>query len=337
MPAAIRVAPSSTLGSAILLNGTCLAPLAAEQQVGIRDLTEIQNPLDVPIIVDEISVVLGYGSFGTPAAAALGGDVSIRMTLGGDQLTSIYVPLWLLGPIKNLNPLSAGVGAANFSSKTPCDLNSGIFSLRLSSELILYPHEYIQPVFNHYGNLTTVSTPQAPSIQFRCRALEPSAKRNTLPWITHWQGSLQALGANYLEQTKEGDLANPFDTPLYVDRMMGVIGTKSTNAYGLYGVTSASGLGNGPDLGFAPPTNSSPPVLQGCTLRMVDGSGRPIIRDFTPFAHVFQTQQFGWNMKATLDPSSFWIAYLQENYSAYSNGGYAQAMMSLIGKRKVKA
>ena len=322
LPRTISLNPkTSPVGSAIVLQGQTAA-ITAGTLTGVLNPNTLKNPLAYPILIDEIMI---DNATGGNANGPGGGDLRIQLRVGAEEITAAYVPLWLLGkgrnrsvdgggPIGNVIPSTAG------STYMTDQALTGMYSCRFSSELILYPGEILEPMFLNAGILT--STSYTPKIFLKGRVLPKDSVRKTLPYIAYFAGANQPCGANYTEQSTEANLNNPHDEPLYVERMVGVLGATQTpnGTNGLYSTGSSMDAG-----------------LQYCLLRMADGEGRPIIRDNTPFAHVFQLQDYCWEMRATMPPHSFWYAYLTENYGSIPDDfSTIQAFMSVIGKRPVK-
>jgi hypothetical protein len=323
---------STDTGSAIILTAATGAAVAAGQTSGVKDIYSLRNPLQVPILVDSIDFDTDGTTDAGPANALgqiittpfNGGDLRVMLRLGQDQITATYVPIWVLGKARNLsvsgvNGLSGGVnGAASIA--TP-QQNSGIYGTTLSSPLIVHPGEYIEPVFYNAGQLNPGGSITA-RITVRGRAMNPGSKRQSLPWISYFAGSVQNVGTNYTEETRESDLANPFNTPLYVDRMVGVIGSfYNSSDYGPYRDDVSVDAG-----------------LNYCLVRMADESGRPMVRDLTPFGHLFQMQTYSWEFKSIMPVNSFYKAYLTENYASitgFSGNPTLQVYMALNGRRLV--
>lgn len=279
--------------------------------LGVANIQNLRNPLDVPMLVDEI---LFYTSGG-------GADVRVGLKLGSDEIIKQYTPLILLGASRNLS-----VSSASNVGPTPvgAQINQTLFGMRMSSDLILYPSEFLNPIFYNAGIISAAA--QSVRIIVRGRAMKLDSKRQSLPWISYWAGQLQSLGSNLTEETVESDLFNPYDVSLQLDRMVGAIASTETTGGASAGVYS--GLST-IDAG-----------LNYALLRMVDGTGAPIIRDFTPFSHIFQMMDYSWRLRGTMPPHSFWKAYMQENYSTTNfsvTSPKLQLMMSLIGHRAVRS
>ncbi len=313
---------TSIEGSAIVLSAStevgqpnvATTSLNPGQALGVANIQDLRNPLDVPMLVDEILFnIVTVKSVSSLTGIMLGGDVRLNLKLGADELVQQFTPLWMLGAAKNFSVASSATGPTTLAAQ----LNSSILGMRLASELILYPGEFLNPTFYNAAKLTSNSV--AVRIAVRGRAMKADAQKQSLPWISHFDGPLRAPNANYTEESTEADISNPYDVPLSLDRMIGGVANDSTGANppGLYGDPTCMDAG-----------------LNYAEIRMVDGDGQPIIRDFTPVGHLFQLQDFSWRLKGTMPANSFWKAYIQENYS---NIGVAtpnlRVMMSLIGHR----
>lgn len=316
---------TTDVGSAVILAANTTAALTAGTTTGVNNINQLRNPLQVPILVDEIIFNIDQTTaFQTGIPSINGGDLRVQLRLGTDQITQAYVPIWSLGKSHNMCAGANSTGGSAGGAVTNIQLNSSIYGMRLSSELILYPGEYIEPMFYHAGVLDTGSI--TPRIIVKGRAMSAGAKRQSLPWVSFFAGVLQPANANATEETRETDLVNPFGVPLYVDRMSGLIAARivsgpSVGIFGPYGIPAAIDAG-----------------LNYCLMRLADESGRPIIRDQTPLGHIFQMQTYTWEMKSTMPPNSFYKAYLAENYGSINSAVYKlQAYLSLIGKRAVKS
>ena len=304
---------TSIEGSAIVLSAStevgqpnvATTSLAPGQAAGVVNIQDLRNPLDVPILVEEILFNVSNAN---------GVDVRLNLKLGADELVKQYTPLWLLGSAKNLSVFNGSAGPTTLLPQ----LNSSIFGMRMHSELILYPGEFLNPTFYNAAQLNSASV--SVRVIVRCRAMKVDAQKQSLPWISYFVGVPQVPTASYTEETVESDLFNPYDVPLSLDRMVG-------------GVASLPGTGTVPTPYGVPIAMDA--GLNYAEIRMVDGSGQPIIRDFTPLGHLFQLMDFSWRLKGTMPANSFWKAYIQENYASINTSGYGnlQLQMSLIGHR----
>ena len=331
-----------TAGTAIILSAStepgqpdvATASLAPGAVIGVSDIASLRNPLDVPMLVDEILFNIGALEDGE-YISGLGYEEDIRLTmkLDSDKLVREYTPLILLGAQRNLSVNSWSAALTNppgGPTLLPPQLNAPLFSMPLTSELLLYPGEFLTPNFYPAGQLGSQSV--SVRMLVKGRAMKADARRQTLPWISSWVGVLNTPTGGSVapwvyptttEETTEVDLYNPYDVPVYVDRMMGVVASTSAAGFGQYfdPYTADAGLG-------------------AALIRMVDEGGRPILRDFTPFSHLFHMSDYSLKLKASMPPHSFWKAYLQENYSTLVAAGETapslQLMMSIIGKREVR-
>ena len=316
-------APASTPleGSAIVLSASTevgqpnasTTSLAPGQALGVVNIQDLRNPLDVPMLVDEILFNIVTNSLAVPGIR-FGGDIRLNLKLGADEIVQQYVPLWLLGAAKNFSVVSASAGPTVLASQ----LNSSILGMRLASQLLLYPGEFLNPTFYNAAQLLSGSV--AVRMTVRGRAMKADATKQSLPWIGSFVGNPVAPNADYTEETTESNLCNPYDVPLTLDRMVGGVANDATATLataGLYSDPTAMDAG-----------------LQYAVVRIVDGDGQPIIRDFTPVGHLFQLADYSWRLKGTMPANSFWKAYIEENYvSIGAATPNLQVMMRLIGHR----
>lgn len=301
-------------GAAVILEGDTVS-LSASQSTGVQNIDGLKNKLSVPVWVDEFLINLGN----TGAASELnGGDIRVQLRLNTDLLTNGYVPIWLLGSSRNYSVASGSGGVSFFSDQ----LQAPLFGAKLAKPMLLLPGEYIEAAFYHAGVLDTTAL----TARFLARghvadpeSLSDDHTRN-LPWFSAFVGKLQTANADATEQSKESDLRNPFDVPLKLDRMVGVIGSVIAGTdFGAYNDPDAIDAG-----------------LQYCTATMVDESGRAIVRDLTPFAHLFQIRDFTWPVKAVMPPRSFYLLNLIERYSKINTTNTLQVMCSIVGSREAK-
>lgn len=303
-------------GTAIVLSATtepgqpsaATTSLAAGAATGVTDIDNLRNPLPVPMLVDEIL----FNVIGSNAA-----DIRLSLKLGSSELVKQFTPIALLGVAKNFSVASG----ANGPTALAAQLNSTIYGMKLQSELILYPSEFLSPIFYNAATLQP-ATPASVRMIVRGRAMKTNAQRQSLPWISYWAGALQTPGSNFTEETVESDIYNPFSVPLILDRMVGVVGNNATGG-------ATPGIYSDP--------NCMDAGLNYATLRMVDGSGAPILRDYTPFSHLFQLMDYSWRLKGTMPANSFWKAYLTEDYAdiGSTTPPNLQLMFSLIGHRSL--
>lgn len=309
------------LGTAIVLSATTEAgqpnaatySLAPHSVLGVKDVQNLRNPLDVPMLVDEIL----FNVISTAAAGNINGsDIRLQLRFDSVELVKAYTPLWLLGAGRNFSALSNSSGPTILGGQ----LNSNIFGMRLASELILYPGEFLQPIFYNAADISSVSV--AVRVIVRGRAMPASAKRQSLPWISYWSGGTHAPNANITEETTETNLNNPYGVPLQLDRMVGGIVCDGSGGLGFYGP-------------YGDPTTIDA-ALNYCQIRIVDYAGRPILRDYTPIGHLCQLQDYSWRLRGTMPPNSFWKAYINGNYASIGvSTPKLQAMLSLIGHHSI--
>ena len=307
---------TSEVGSAVILSADTPS-LKAGQQSGVTNPNRLINPLAYPIMIDEILF-----NFGTNPGQSSPADLRIQLMLNNEEIIRAYTPIAVLGKGRNFSTQYTGSGTADQGTFLASQQNVQLYSCRFSSELILQPGEGLNPIFFNAG-LFTLATATVIRMSVRGRVLPQETPRTSLPWISYFAGALQTANANYTETSTEANLCNPHSTPLYVERLVGVLCSQDSaenfNANGIYYDAVAADAG-----------------LQYCLIRLADHAGTPFVRDNTPFGHVFQQQDYCWEMKTTMPPSGFWYAYLTENYASINvSTAKIQALIGLIGKRPV--
>ena len=306
------VLAASTEPGQVTATTTTLLPGAT---IGVANIQDLRNPLDVPILVEEILFNIISNSGGL-SGCNLGGDIKLGLKLGSDEIVHYPTALWMLGPSKNFSVASGSSGPTALAAQ----LNSSILSMRLASELIIYPGEFLSPQFHNAAQLTSVNV--AVRMIVRGRAMKADAKRQSLPWICGFDGGLHAPNANYTDESTELSLFNPYNVPLGLDRIVGGIANDGSGGAtaGLYANPAAVDAG-----------------LNYCLARIVDGDGQPIVRDFTPLGHMCQLQDFSWKLKGSMPAASFWKMYIQDNYASIGAATpNLKAMVALIGHRPLQ-
>lgn len=298
------------VGSAIVLAGQTPV-LHAGSVSGVTDTSQMKNPLALPIQVDEILFNID--------PSVNGGDIGVDIRLGQEQITKAYTPLWVLGAGRNFSASGTAIYSGSPSPASPASAvfaaqNAPLYSARFESPFVVYPNESIVCLVSNAGILNPADV--TARVIIKARVMPAATRRTSLPWICYWKGALNPQTFDGEEESYETDLFNPFGVPLSVERFIGGIGS--------YVVAAP------PVSGWYQDPATIDAALDYATLRMVDGTGRPIIRDATPLGHVFQMQDFSWRVRAQLPPAGFYKAYLEEDYAGIGLG-YAVTMQAFIG------
>jgi len=223
-------------------------------------------------------------------------DTHLKLTLGRIPVTHGFVPVGALG--KRL---------AGFTSNGDFD-DPLYLTWRLPRPLLIPAGEYLVPM------LYAASSASGWRISYAGRSLP---KEFAIPPIVQVPYATPFVAATRVDPTDdttqvshETDLVNVFDVPLFVQRFVGRLLVDSAwNAY------------------------ASRELLM---LRMYDSIGKILVRDETPFGHVFSELEDSWTVHTQLAPKGFYTATLLENYSLLARGaGAVQAAITLVGHREV--
>lgn len=122
---------------------------------------------------------------------------------------------------------------------------------------------------------------------------EPVPREVTLPFIADYVATLSGgtPTTGYSGESTSNQLCNPFSEPLNVYRLMG--------GY----VTPSYDLGRKFTL-----TNYYKELLN---VTITDSHGETIVRDATPFSHLFPQRGPGWLVKTVLQPGDYWRVNFQ--------------------------
>lgn len=118
---------------------------------------------------------------------------------------------------------------------------------------------------------------------------EPVPREVTLPFIADYLPTLPVPVATAFDlESTSNQICNPFSEPLYVYRLMGGYVTPSF------------------DLG----RQYLDSYKEQLTVMITDSHGETIVRDATPFSHLFPQRGPGWLVKTVLQPGDYWRVVL---------------------------
>lgn len=291
------------MNSPIMLKPTAVT--LAANAVKELDTTMLQNPFRTPMLVDEFRFTVGT----TLDARQFIPQVEIK--IGREPLTHGYVPVRLLG---------------KFMWGGPAYLTNPSYAYsvwKLDKPLYVPPDQYIsiRAASKIYSSSASESVTLSAEIVGRSlSSKDPVPKRIALPWATAWVCPINAgYGAVFENNSAEADVVNPFDVPLNVLRFIGLHSDGSVYA-------SFSGSGR--------PIRAT----EYTTVHASDSFGNILIRDPTPFTHLFSTTDRCWTVRARLQPKGFYIFNTTQDYSdlLVSTGPtVVQLGIGLIGYREV--
>jgi len=141
------------------------------------------------------------------------------------------------------------------------------------------------------------------------------------PWVTAFIGVRRELGtSDFTDRSTETDLKNPFDVPMLVEHFVGrmSIDGMDPNYQG-----GTSGIGSDAYLGYT-------------FCRMWDSASKIIVRDPTPFGHLFHMSNKIWTVNSILPPKGFYIIDLDEQVSVVDDADFMTPIVSMVGYREVQ-
>lgn len=332
-----------------------LPPLLLQAQItppnqggsmGLADSTLLENPFSSPMLLDEIRFRLppteAYNNSGTTTDGADWSRLRIELKLGNVPLTNGFVPLSLLGKV-----LSDGVAGGAFSTSpyavlTESASSSGgatCFTWKLPRSLFIPARDFLRVTayFQTHSAPTagTAVSTRTVTIMYACRPLPknaPTPRRLCFPWVTFFQpADLTCPGAaDTFDQSTPADLFNPFDQDLHVQRFVGRVMGQST-----WGdVNTNAGLASA-NVDFA-----NGQITYGTLISAQDSFNNILIRDRTPFSHVFNFLDRSWTVNCMLPPKGFYLFNVDRLWAGYPNPGYTNFVgsvgLSMVGWREVE-
>lgn len=300
-------------------NSVNAAPFLVSAQVtlasgasGIADAGALSQPFRRPFWIDEIRWNIRVPIAGT-GPKPWGGLISTKLALGRMMISDKFIPIWNYCTEmqqlqatsqqwdKNFGPLVGPPGGAGTS------VSFSAYRWKLPTPLYVPAGNTVVSEFQRYADggsnaLITVS--------YAGRYIdqdEPSRKEIDVPFVGAF---LPGFPSTTTVQSGENDLYNPFLVPLHVQRLTGRL---INNVFGVYAEV-ASGSHQFPN------TNVQ--------LIMKDSFGHNVVRDFTNFLVVFDTNRRAWTFGKTLSPGQLYSAYFQNLVST------DMLSVALIGTRK---
>jgi len=297
-------------------------------ELGLPDPTRLENPFQAPMWLDEIRFHIPYVKDGPNFVPLRWSNLFVKLLLGNIPITKGAVPLSLL--CKQLN--DSAVPDVNVGTPTEqlMPVTYNVYTWKLPKPLFIPARDFLRPVIYYAPSPTSVIPLSAVTVNvtYVCRPLPkntPTPKKLQIPWVTYYSPPVMENFSDSLidrsDQSTPSDLYNPFEQELHVQRFVGrflnfQIGNSQTpddNNYGdLKGVmTFADEL-----VDFR---NNVP--LSGTFVSAQDSFNNILIRDPTPFYHVFDAIDRSWTVNCVLPPKGFYLftvdrlwAYLQSEF-----------------------
>lgn len=254
--------------------------LTGTSAIASADRTALRNLDRRPWLIDEVRFVNLTSPTPSGSGGGYGAQVGARIKVCGLDVTAEFVPLWTLDPYQN--PLWFR--------------NLQTYIYRPPVPILVPPEECVAVDLAGDVFAAALGAPalaETISIGICGRPLEDGQVPDEIkvPWVAKWQPQFTSDGGNV--QSTQDDLVNPFDAELYVDRLVGnVLIGGDTATY-----EDAS-------------TNQTDVTEELLTLQLNDTRGGVLVRDPTPFGHVFSAIDRTWKSRTILPPSAYLLASL---------------------------
>lgn len=267
----------------IILPTSIVYPAVTPNGTEISANYGIRNTESVGVLVDKITVV---------SAVTSAWHISLR---------------WRNQPITNGFTALAGISY-------PQNRDEEVFvaSIKLSRPMYLAPGDYISTSLRNDMYLNPGETVSITAIGRQ--AEEPAEK--WIPYLTSYTGPIvtDSSGAAISNQSSPPDLGNPFDTPLFVERMIGRVLTGAA-------VTQFS------DLDPASVWNTH-------LIRVSDHKDNFWVAQPTPLPLVFNAVDRSWLMNTEIESKGF-IRVEEEGTANVAGVGFSRAVVGLVGYRRI--
>ena len=278
--------------------------------------------------------------------APLGDAIRLRAVYRNHPLTNGYVPVNLLARITNwVASTPSFIQAAQVVHST--------FVWRLPTPMWLPPNVPLTISALHQNDFTVQSAAtSALSLDITVRGeLDESGVPPPyidIPYGSAFLGAVQStagpptgVAPPVTERSGQGDLYNPFDQPLNVERLSYEI---SVSSHGKDGATNAN---------FAPTDATSAQdqtnqLLAGqnygldrryVTMKLSASIGRALIKDLIPIGSVLSANDRSLDLKTILDPRQFYVATIVSQMPTFTDRGSQPFQMrtgiSIIGSRRL--
>ncbi len=248
-------------------------------------------------------------------------EVLVELRLGNHWITQGFVPMGMFG--------SVTITEQTWNLPRPLYVPAG---------MVLTPrffYEYLGSLSNPFDQPITTFQPAITYVGRNLISKEQIPPTVFMPWVSQYIGVRQGADSDNSERSTERHMVNPFDVPLFVQRFRGSITVDAHDA------TDGGTIENptpAPELAI----NASQ-GLQYIMARMWDSLGNIVVRDPTPFGHLFHPARFEWMVNSILPPKGFhiidiektsdprWVSSVEEGDGYYKNRVY----VTMIGYREV--
>lgn len=307
--------------SPFVLSTQITVPAAGE--MGVADPTRLENPFQGPMWIDEIRFRLPDGTGSSPGSAgASWSSIFCKLSLPNLPLTQGNVPIALLG-----KALDDSAESWPLSGSSPY-----IFTWKLPKPLFVPAREYLKPVlyFAPYTGAASVTV----SIAYACRPLPlgtPVPKTVQIPWVAAFVPPVATPGtaaSDRIDESQPSDLYNPWRQDLHVQRFVGRLMPQGQNGEENLLMALADAT---PNLFAGLSTNAV-----GALVTAQDSFNNILIRDPTPFAHVFDFIDRAWTVNSILPSKGFYQFQIERFWSQYTTPVIATLGISMVSWREVQ-
>lgn len=317
----IPLTPPGAMVSPLILQAQITAP-AGGGAMGLADTTRLENPFQAPMWIDEIR-------FRLPEGGEAWSSISVELKLGNLSLTKGNVPIGLFGKVINdsFNFGEAGGQNGNVGNNN-IPYAPDAFTWKLPKPLFIPARELLRPTiyFTPYAGAPS----RVVTVIYCCRPLPrdfPTPKVLQVPWVSYFvPPNLTCPGAaDTTSQSTPADLYNPWDQELNVQRFVGRLMPQGTGGEDAPFMSIAS----------AKVDVTTGLVTVGTLVSAQDSMNNILIRDRTPFAHIFDFIDRAWTVNCKLPPKGFYLFTVDRLWSAYTAAVTSTVGISMIGWREV--
>ncbi len=301
-----------------------ISPPAGGGSFGLADSTRLENPFQTPMWLDEIRFRMPIPEGGSRGQAW--SSLSIELRLGNTPITRSFVPISLFGKVLN-DSRDFGESGVN-GGTTP--YSPDVFTWKLPKPLFIPAREFLRPTlyFTPYSGAPATTV----TIMYCCRPLPagtPAPQVMQIPWVSYFKppNLTTPAAVDSSDQSTPSDLYNPWDEELHVQRFVGrLMGQNLGEDQQHMSLASANiNLNTGA-------------LVTGTLVSAQDSFNNILIRDRTPFAHVFDFIDRAWTVNCILPPKGFYLFTVDRLWSAYnpSPAFTATVGISMVGWREVQ-
>jgi hypothetical protein len=286
----------------------------------LADTTRLENPFNAPMWIDEIRFRLPEVEGVTKGEAW--SRLRVELKLGNNTpLTNGFVPISLLGKVLTDSDVIGEAGSPD------------VFTWKLPKPLWIPAREFLRPTI--YYETYSGAPARTVTVIYCCRPVPqgtPAPTAMQIPWVTYFKPpdlscSAATPAANTTNQSTPADLYNPHDEELHVQRFVGrLMGRDLGESDDHMSLASARiNLTNGL-------------VTTGTMISAQDSFNNILIRDVTPFAHVFDFIDRAWTVNCVLPPKGFYLFTVDRYWANYlpAEAFVATIGISMVAWREVK-